>query len=57
MLYKDLSCSSNPVSVENRVAFVIDLSKLKDPNDVRVDDLETQRCSGSWALTFFCEDN
>ena len=47
MLYKDLSCSSNPVSVENRVAFVIDLSKLKDPNDVRVDDLETQRCSGS----------
>jgi len=27
------------VSVENSVAFVIDVSKLKDPNDVRADDL------------------
>ena len=52
MLDTDLICSSNPVSVENSVAFVIDVSKLKDPNDVRADDLGAWRCSGSQVLTF-----
>ena len=52
MLDENLICSSNPVSVENCVAFVIDVSKLKDPNDVRADDLGAWKCSGSRVLTF-----
>ena len=33
-LNKKLICSSHPVLVENNVSFVIDLSPLKNPNDV-----------------------
>jgi len=50
MLDNDLICSSNPVSVENSVAFVIDVSKI---DDARPNDLGAWRCSGSQILTFF----
>jgi len=53
MLDKKLICTFNPVSVENSVAFVVDVSKLRDPNDVRADDLGAWRCSGSRVLNFF----
>ena len=43
---EELLCSSRPVSVENNVSFVVDLSKLKDPNDVRADDLGAWKCTG-----------
>ena len=49
---KDLLCSTHPVSVRNNVSFVVDLSKLNDPNDVRADDLGTWRCNGSRLLQF-----
>lgn len=52
MLKKELICSSHPVSVENNVSFVIDLSQLKNPNDVRADDLGTWKCTGSRVLNF-----
>lgn len=48
----DLLCSAHPVSVQNNVSFVVDLSKLKDPNDVRADDLGTWKCTGSRLLRF-----
>ena len=51
-LNKKLICSSHPVSVENNVSFVIDLSQLKNPNDVRSDDLGTWRCMGSRVMNF-----
>ena len=47
-----LLCSTHPVSVQNNVSFVVDLSKLKDPNDVRADDLGTWKCTGSRQLQF-----
>lgn len=28
-------CSTHPVSVQNNVSFVVDLTKLKDRNDIR----------------------
>lgn len=52
-LQEELICSSQPVSVENNVSFVVDLSKLKDPNDVRADDLGAWKCTGSRTLQFF----
>jgi len=51
-LDKDLICSTHPVLVENNVSFVVDLSKLKNPNDIRADDLGTWKCTGSYILTF-----
>lgn len=48
----DLLCSTHPVSVQNNVSFVVDLSKLNDPNDVRSDDLGTWKCTGSRLLRF-----
>ena len=32
------------------MSFVVDLSKLKDPNDVRADDLGAWKCTGSRTL-------
>lgn len=49
-LSEELICSTQPVSIENNVSFVIDLSKLKDPNDVRADDLGAWKCTGSRIL-------
>ena len=46
----ELLCSTHPVSVQNSVSFVVDLSKLKNPNDVRTDDLGTSKCTGSCLL-------
>jgi len=46
-------CSIHPVLVEHNASFVLDLSKLKDRNDVGADDLGTWKCSGSRILTFF----
>ena len=43
----ELLCSTHPVSVQNNVSFVVDLSKLKDPNDVHADDLGTWKCTAS----------
>ena len=48
----ELLCSTHPVSVQNNVSFVVDLSKLKDPNDVRADDLGAWKCTGSRLLQF-----
>ena len=52
MLKKEFICSSHPVSVENNVSFVIDVSELKNPNDVRADDLGSWKCTGSRVLRF-----
>jgi len=49
---EDLICSTHPVLVENNVSFVVDLSKLKNPSDIRADDLGTWKCTGSRVLTF-----
>lgn len=54
-LDKKFICSTHPVLVEHNVSFIIDLSKLKDRNDVRADDLGTWKCSGSRIFTFFIE--
>lgn len=40
------------MSVENNVSFVVDSSKLKDPSDVRSDDLGAWKCTGSRTLDF-----
>ena len=50
MFRNDLLCSVHPVLVENNISFVIDLTKLKDPNDVRFDELGTWKCTGSRCL-------
>ncbi len=39
LLSDELLCATHPVSVQHNVSFVVDLSKLKDRNDVRADDL------------------
>jgi len=51
-LDKDIICSTHLVLVENNVSFVVDTSKLKNPNDIRADDLGTWKCTGSRVLTF-----
>ena len=51
-LEPSLICSTHPVSVENNVAFIIDMSKLKNPSDVRSDDLGEWICKGSRILKF-----
>ena len=56
-LDKDILCSTHPTSVENNVSFIVDLSKLKDRNDVRADDLGTWKCTGSRVLTFAVKCN
>ena len=48
----ELLCSTHPDSVQNNVSFVVDLSKLKDPNDVYANDLGTWKCTGSHLLQF-----
>ena len=50
-LNKKLICSTHPVLVEHNSSFVIVMTKLKDRNDVRADDLGTKRCTGSCILT------
>ena len=35
---KELICSTNPIYVHHNVSFIVDLSKLKNPNDVHADD-------------------
>ena len=50
--WEELLCTTHPVSVQNNVSFVVDLSKLKDPNDVCADDLGTWKCTGSRLLQF-----
>jgi len=40
--YGHLIASTNPVSVENHVCFLVDLSQLQEPEDLLSDDL------GSW---------
>ena len=52
MLDEKLICCTHPVSVENNVCFVVDLSTLKDRNDIRADDLGAWKCTGSRVLTF-----
>ena len=45
-----MNCCVAPILFHNvSLNFVVDLSKLKDPNDVRVDDLET---TGSCLIQF-----
>lgn len=41
-----------PVSVENNVSFVVNLSCLSNPDDVRADDLGAWKCNGSRSLQF-----
>lgn len=52
-LQEEIICSSQPVSVENNVSFVVDMAKLKDPNDIRADDLGAWTCTGSCVLQGF----
>ena len=47
-----LICSTNPVYVHHNVSFIVDLSTLKNPNDVRADDLGSWKCTGSRTTTF-----
>ena len=47
-----LLCKTNPISVENNVSFVVDVSKLSNRNDVRADDLGSWKCTGSRSLQF-----
>ena len=49
---KELISSTNPVYVHHNVSFIVDLSKLKNPNDVRADDLGSWKCTGSRISTF-----
>jgi len=51
-LDEELICSTHPVLVENNVSFVVDLMKLKNPNDIRANNLGTWKCTGSRLLTF-----
>ena len=52
-IFKDkLLSKTHPVSVEHNVSFVIDLTSLSSPNDVRADDLGSWKCTGSRRLTF-----
>ena len=48
----NLLCTTHPISVQNNVSFVVDRSKLKDPNDVRADDLGAWKCNGSRLLRY-----
>ena len=48
-------CTDHPTLVQNNVAFVIDLSKLKCKDDVRADDLGAWKCTGSRILKFNIE--
>ena len=41
------------MSVENYVSFVIDLSQLKNPNDVQSDDLGTWKTNGTKTTYFW----
>jgi len=56
-LDEKLICSTHPVLVEHNTSFVIDMTKLKDRNDVRADDLGTWRCTGSRILTISVKCN
>ena len=52
-IFKDqLLSTTHPVSVEHNVSFVIDISCLSNPNDVRADDLGSWKCTGSRCITF-----
>ena len=51
MLDEKLICCTHPVSVENNV-FVVDLSTLKDRDDICADDLGAWKYTGSRVLTF-----
>ena len=41
-LQEELICGTQPVSIESNVSFVVNLSKLKDANDIRADDVGAQ---------------
>ncbi len=41
-----------PVLVQNKTAFVIDMSHLKSKDDVRADDMGAWKCTGSRILKF-----
>ena len=49
-------CSDHPVSIENNVAFVVDMTKLKCKDDMRADDLGTWVCTGSRLLKIEVEE-
>ena len=49
---EELLSKTHPVSVEHNVSFVVDLTSLSDPNDVRADDLGSWTCTGSRRLSF-----
>ena len=52
-VFKDeLLSKTHPVSVKYNVSFVIDLSSLSNPKDMRADDLGSWTCIASRRLTF-----
>lgn len=61
LLDKELSPSrivtSQPVSVEDNFVFVVDLSKLEKPEDIRADDLGSWTCNGKRSLHCIFEGN
>ena len=52
LISEELISSTSPVYVHHNVSFIVDLSKLKNPNDVRADDLGSWKCTGSRISTF-----
>lgn len=51
LLDKSISCSriatSQPTSVQDNFVFIVDISKLDKPEDVRADDLGSWSCTGT----------
>lgn len=45
-----------PVRVEGNFVFIVDISKLDKPEDIRVDDLGSWTCNGKRCLYFSVDD-
>jgi len=43
----DVLCQTQPTCVDKNVLFVVDLEKLKDPRDIRCDDMGSWRLNGT----------
>lgn len=42
--------TSRPVCVQNNFVFIVDISKLDKPEDIRVDDMGSWACNGKRCL-------
>ena len=48
--------TSQPVSIQENLVFVVDLSKLEKPEDIRADDLGSWTCNGTRCLQCVVDD-